>query len=105
MKSSRLITHPIYLTKKPQKETDTPVSNIMFQTIDSPFVPGEGILTLKKTFSVDKDTVSKITVKATALGIFDMYLNGKRVGEDENGYADEYKPGWTDYRIRAPVWP
>ncbi len=97
MKTSRLITHPNFSTKKPEM----PWANIQFQTIDTPFIPGEGILNLKKSFSLDKENVSKITVKATALGIFDMYLNGKRIGEDENGYADEYKPGWTDYRVRV----
>lgn len=32
----------------------------------------------------------------SALGIVEMYINGKRIGG-----ADEMKPGWTDYRKRA----
>lgn len=44
------------------------------------------------------------TLRATALGIFDLFLNGKRVGiKDANGktVCDELKPGWTDYRFRV----
>lgn len=96
MKTERLITHPNFTLEKPELFFD----NLHYQTIDDPFEPVQGLLNVKKTFSIDK-TVKKVTVKATALGIFDMFLNGKRVGADENGYADEYKPGWTDYRIRV----
>ncbi|NQV35011.1 MAG: alpha-L-rhamnosidase N-terminal domain-containing protein, partial [Phycisphaeraceae bacterium] len=39
--------------------------------------------------------IKRATVHATALGIFDLYLNGRRV-------SDRYfAPGWSDYRKRA----
>lgn len=48
----------------------------------------------RKTFATEKQ-IARATVYATALGIYELHLNGKRVG-------DEYfAPGWTDYRQRA----
>lgn len=49
---------------------------------------------LRKEFSVGKP-VKRATLYATALGIYELYLNGKRVG-------DHYlAPDWTDYRVRS----
>ena len=49
---------------------------------------------LRTTFRADK-SVRSATLYATALGIFDLHLNGQRV-------ADEYfSPGWTDYTKRV----
>ena len=42
--------------------------------------------------------VRRATLYATALGIFELYLNGRRVGD---AY---FAPGWTDYRQRAYYW-
>ncbi|MCP4643893.1 MAG: family 78 glycoside hydrolase catalytic domain, partial [bacterium] len=49
---------------------------------------------LRKTFRVDKK-VRRATVYATSLGIFELSLNGKRVGDDV------FTPGWTDYNKRV----
>jgi alpha-L-rhamnosidase len=49
---------------------------------------------LRKTFLVEKP-VRRATLYATALGIFDVHLNGQRVGEDY------FNPGWTDYTKRV----
>jgi len=49
---------------------------------------------LRKSFSVSKP-VKRATIYATSLGIYELYLNGERVGEDF------FTPGWTDYRIRV----
>ena len=38
----------------------------------------------------------RATLYASALGAYEIRLNGKRVG------ADELAPGWTDYNVRAP---
>src|SRR5271157_3266500 len=49
---------------------------------------------LRLTFQVRKP-VKRATVYSTALGIYDLHLNGKRV-------SDEYfNPGWTDYTRRV----
>lgn len=49
---------------------------------------------LRKEFSVRK-AIKRATLYATALGIYELHLNGKRVG-------DHYlAPDWTDYRIRS----
>ena len=44
-----------------------------------------------KSFDLEKDGLQKATFYGSALGIYDVYLNGQRIGEDE------LKPGWTDY--------
>ena len=48
---------------------------------------------LARTFSV-VGRVRRAVLYATALGLFDASLNGRRVGEDW------FAPGWTDYRRR-----
>lgn len=47
----------------------------------------------RKCFSVEKP-VKRATVAATAFGIYNLYVNGKRVGEAL------FKPGWTSYHHR-----
>lgn len=49
---------------------------------------------LRKTFSVDK-AVKHAMVYASALGLYELHINGKRVGEDY------FTPGWTDYSKRV----
>lgn len=97
MKKGILISHSEY------SSTNEKVAGfgIKYQKIDSPFEPLNGLLYAKKSFKLDMEDVERVTVRATALGIFNIFLNGKNIGEDENGYADEYKPGWTDYRMRV----
>lgn len=48
----------------------------------------------RKEFSAKK-SIKRATVYATALGIYELEVNGKRVGD---AY---FAPGWTDYRQRA----
>jgi alpha-L-rhamnosidase len=48
----------------------------------------------RKEFSLDKP-VRRATIYATALGIYELYFNGQRVGD---AY---FMPGWTDYHQRA----
>lgn len=48
----------------------------------------------RKEFDSSK-TVKQATVFATALGIYELEINGKRIGD---AY---FAPGWTDYRQRA----
>ncbi len=48
----------------------------------------------RREFAATK-TVKRATVYATAMGIYELYLNGKRVGDAR------FAPGWTDYHQRA----
>ena len=63
-----------------------------------------GVMLLKKAFTVNG--VKKASVKASALGCFDIWCNGARVGTTvgDSVIYDEMKPGWTDYRKRALVY-
>lgn len=62
-----------------------------------------GILLFRKSFCVKGQR--RAEVSATALGVFDLYLNGKRVGRGEAredaAAFDEMKPGWSDYNKRC----
>ncbi len=49
---------------------------------------------LRKEFSVDKP-VKRATVYASALGNYELYINGRQV---DDAY---FTPGWTDYAVRV----
>jgi alpha-L-rhamnosidase len=49
---------------------------------------------LRKTFSIDK-AIKRAVVYASALGLYELHINGKRVGKDY------FTPGWTDYTKRV----
>jgi len=51
---------------------------------------------LRHGFQVDRPVV-RARAYATARGLYDLWLNGSRVGEDL------LRPGWTDYRTRIQV--
>ena len=51
----------------------------------------------RKEFNAAKK-VKRATLYATALGIYELYLNGQRVGDAW------FAPGWTDYHQRAYYW-
>lgn len=57
----------------------------------------KGIPLFRKAFTA-KSTVKSAKIYASALGVFDLFINGKRVGQDGTTMYDELKPGWTDYR-------
>ena len=48
---------------------------------------------LRKEFSCNSQ-IESARIYATAAGLYELYLNGKRVGEDY------FNPGWTDYTKR-----
>ena len=60
-----------------------------------------GIALFAKTFPACG--VRSAVIDSTALGIYDLYINGRRVGgkENERTVYDEFKPGWTDYSKRV----
>ena len=62
-----------------------------------------GMPMFRKTFTADKE-IKSAKIYASALGVYDLYINGERVGStdaDGNKVYDELKPGWTDYSKRV----
>jgi alpha-L-rhamnosidase len=55
--------------------------------------PAETVKALRDTFDLSK-TVTSARLYATSLGAYQIFLNGKRVGDEV------LSPGWTDYRLR-----
>jgi alpha-L-rhamnosidase len=61
--------------------------------LGNPWIP-DSVKALRQDFDVSKP-VKSARLYSTALGGYEMFLNGKRVGEDY------FAPGWTDYRERV----
>lgn len=62
-----------------------------------------GMPMFRKTFSVTKK-VASARLFTSALGVYDLFVNGERVGHrqpDGTIRYEELKPGWTDYRERV----
>jgi alpha-L-rhamnosidase len=59
-------------------------------------VGGSAPVYLRKPFSTTAK-VARARVYVTALGLYELWLNGQRVG------VDHLTPGWTDYRKRLQV--
>lgn len=58
-----------------------------------------GIPMFRKTFKLNRK-VQSAKIYSSALGVYDLFINGTRVGTStESGKVvyDELKPGWTDY--------
>lgn len=64
----------------------------------------DGQAILRRTFLIPNKKVREAVLYATALGIYDGYVNGKRIGnvnpETKKREYDELKPGWSDYEDR-----
>ena len=76
---------------------------IQFAPIDN----NGGLPMFRKEFSCQKSDEVKITI--TALGVYNVWCNGKRVGTknpDGNTVYDEFNPGWTVYckRVMATTY-
>ncbi len=65
-----------------------------YNSADRTIEPGEGLAAFRCEFDLPQGT-EKVELCATALGVFDIYVNGQRVGNEE------MKPGWTDYACRV----
>lgn len=64
---------------------------------------GGGVPIFRKEFSAQKQIKSAV-LYSTALGNYDVYINGERVGElmeDGTTVYDELKPGYTDMGLRV----
>ena len=68
----------------------TPGPNM--EPIGNPW-PTQSVKALRTDFAVHKQ-VANARLYATTLGAYQVYLNGKRVGDQV------LSPGWTDYRLR-----
>ncbi|MCR5792658.1 MAG: family 78 glycoside hydrolase catalytic domain [Lachnospiraceae bacterium] len=66
---------------------------------------GDGIDMFCKDFkTASNKTLQSAKIYSSALGIYELYCNGERVGKvEEDGTVtyDEFKPGYTDYRYRV----
>lgn len=49
---------------------------------------------LRKTFSLAQKSIKRAIVYSSAMGHYELYLGGKKVGDHE------FAPGWTDYNVR-----
>lgn len=97
MKIAKWICNP----DRPQRLVGNPWGDRNYNN-RSMVLPDEGgIVWFKKAFSLTEEET--VTIEASALGIFDLYVNGVRVGIEEDGEIiyDELKPGWTDYNFRT----
>lgn len=56
--------------------------------------PEEGLASFRFDFTLPAGT-ARLVVRSTALGVFEVFLNGARIGNEE------MKPGWTDYHCRV----
>ncbi len=63
------------------------------ETLGHPWIP-DSVKSLRHTFSV-ASPIKSARLYATALGTYELFLNGKRVGDQVMA------PGWTDYRQRV----
>ena len=50
---------------------------------------------MRKSFSAADKEIVRAKIYSSALGIYEMYVNGQRVGDDY------FAPGWTDYNTRV----
>jgi alpha-L-rhamnosidase len=58
-----------------------------------------GIPLFRTGFELDRE-IRSARVYASGLGVYDLFINGQRVGTPvgDKIIYDEFKPGWTDYR-------
>ena len=62
-------------------------------------LPPTGLVTFRKEFTPEKE-IASAKLYATGLGIFDLHIDGQRVGtlQDDGSYVyDELKPGYTHH--------
>ncbi|MBO4326879.1 MAG: family 78 glycoside hydrolase catalytic domain [Clostridia bacterium] len=64
---------------------------------------GPGLPVFRKKFGSASNKPVKCVIYATALGNFELFMNGQRVGKKTGSSIkfDELKPGWTDYSKRT----
>lgn len=100
MKTAVFITSPEKAKLAP-KAAETRESEI-YNSKKRPFLAGEGLMAVRCEFPYRGGDA---LLRSTALGIYDLFINGVRVGRRAEGESetvyDELKPGWTDYSCRV----
>ena len=97
MKTAKWICNPA----RPRRITGNPWGDRNYNNRSMTLPDEGGIVWFRRAFTVmAEETVS---IEAASLGIFDLFVNGERVGAYQNGILvyDELKPGWTDYNFRT----
>ena len=69
-----------------------PASGMMAEPLGNPW-PTESVKALRHDFKISKP-IASARLYATALGAYQIFVNGKRVGDQV------LSPGWTDFRLR-----
>ena len=77
--NAKFICNP--LTKPEAKEHPWAASRF-FNSADRTITPGDGLAAFRCEFDLPEGT-KKVLLSATALGVFEIYVNGKRVGNEE----------------------
>jgi alpha-L-rhamnosidase len=77
---------PLFVDPQRRNPWDGPPETFTQYMAQAPF--------LRKTFTIPKP-VRRATIYSTALGMYELHLNGARVG------SDYFTPGWTDFRSRV----
>jgi len=72
---------------------ENPDEEYVRQLGKNPDLPLNSPSYLRKAFTVDR-TVAHASVYASALGLYELHINGRRVG------SDYFTPGWTQYNKR-----
>lgn len=77
---------PLFVDPQRRNPWDGPPETFTQHMAQAPF--------LRKTFTIPKP-VRRATIYSTALGMYELHLNGTRVG------TDYFTPGWTDFHSRV----
>ena len=89
MKQARFIYNPRHIVNT----AENPWGNGVFNTREMELPAREGLALFRCDFGAVG--AAKVVLRATALGVFNVFVNGERIGNEE------LKPGWTDYRHRV----
>ena len=115
--STRYFWHVTVSDNKGNEATSTETAYFdtgLMSTASNPLSPGvwiqvpenitaEGAPMFRKVFTLQKP-VREAKLYTSGLGIYDVFINGQRVGHlqpDGSIIYEELKPGWTDYRYRV----
>lgn len=99
MKFGKWITNRAYSKVTYTQSWEQHTGYTVFDRRTTDLYDAGGLVTFRKKFTRNEAN-SKLILRITALGVFEAYVNGQRVGTTNGASVifDEMKPGWTDYR-------